>query len=77
MSDPVRAALTAEEWRDVQRNREQARRIDAVMALLSKPYIWPTDKKGRRLPQGDCSACRQIDKQHPEGTACDYSCVGI
>ncbi len=43
---------------------------------MNAPYVWPT-VNGVRLPQGDCSACRQIDKRHPEGTACDYSCVGV
>jgi len=44
---------------------------------MNAPYKWPTDEHGRRLPRGDCSACRTIDKRHPEGTACDYSCVGV
>jgi len=44
---------------------------------MNAPYVWPTNEKGQRLPRGDCSACRTIDKRHPEGTACDYSCVGV
>lgn len=62
--------------------------IDSLPALLgitreeferrmNAPYVWPTDENGRPLPQGDCSDCRQIDKRHPHGTACDYSCLGV
>ena len=62
--------------------------IDSLPAILriskeefdqrkNAPYVWPTDKRGRRLPKGECSACRQIDSRHPEGSACDFGCVGI
>lgn len=44
---------------------------------MSRPYRWPVNRLGQRLPQGECSFCKQIDNQHPEGRACDYSCVGI
>lgn len=44
---------------------------------ICRPYQWPKDAFGRRLPKGDCSSCEQIDKQHPEGSACDFSCVGV
>lgn len=44
---------------------------------MNAPYVWPTDAKGRRLPQGDCRSCREIDARHPEGRACDYGCVGV
>lgn len=44
---------------------------------ICSPYRWPTDASGQRLPKGDCSSCKQIDKRHPEGAACDFSCVGM
>lgn len=43
---------------------------------LNRPYVWPI-VGGQRARQGDCSLCRQIDGRHPEGRACDYSCVGV
>lgn len=44
---------------------------------MNATYVWPRDAQGRLYPQGDCSACRQIDARHPKGTACDFSCVGV
>jgi hypothetical protein len=44
---------------------------------MNAPYKWPHYSDGTPVPQGSCSACRKIDARHPNGTACDYSCVGI
>lgn len=49
---------------------------EILKEMLSRPYVWPV-VGGQRARQGDCSSCRQVDKRHPEGRACDYSCVGI
>lgn len=55
---------------------ELSRRADAVCKALDRPYVWPI-VAGRKAPQGTCSLCQTKDKRHPDGMACDYSCVGV
>lgn len=82
------AAMDISKIRQAQIEAGEKAVIDSLPAILkvspeefqrrmSAPYVWPTNEHGQRLPRGDCSSCRQTDKQAPEGRACDYGCVGV
>lgn len=49
---------------------------EAIAQWRNRPYVWPI-VGGVKAPQGECSSCRLKDKRHPDGRACDFSCVGV